>query len=494
MSLSAPKRNLIRGAVWTVGTRWLIKALGFLNTVIMARLLMPEDYGIVAMGMLVVGLIQTILDFGAGTALLRKLEVSRAEVDSAWTLGILQGLFMGLLLVASIPLAQSYFEEQRLSSVLFALSASVIFISFSNIGKTLAQKAFDFSLDFKIAASSKFSSVLVTVVAGQILRDYRALIMGIVAGYVIPVILSYLWHPYRPRWDTSKIREIWDITKWLMLARVGQFIMRKGDEFVAGRIGTTSDFGLYNVGSDFGQMPVGEIGPAMLRALLPVLSSLENNRERVNQAVIKTISAVNTVIWPIGLGFMAVAPQATELVLGNRWLDAVPFVSVFALTSVLQTITSPANTLLIVHGHTRSQSQIVWIEFASFVLAAALFVPYWHLLGLALARAVATTFSSLVTLSFTKSICQLPILPTLKGVARPLAGSILMYAVVHMILHSLPNPIATNVIGLIIAVISGTLFFAAWSLASWRLVGSPEGLESTVIDKLLRTRRSPKQP
>ncbi|HQN47024.1 MAG TPA: oligosaccharide flippase family protein, partial [Rugosibacter sp.] len=96
-----PKTNLIRGAAWTVGTRWLIKGLGFINTVIMARLLMSEDYGIVAMGMLVVGLIQTFLDFGPGTALLRKAEVSRDEIDSAWTLGILQGMGAGLMLYLS---------------------------------------------------------------------------------------------------------------------------------------------------------------------------------------------------------------------------------------------------------------------------------------------------------------------------------------------------------------------------------------------------------
>ena len=100
-----PKTNLIRGAAWTIGTRWLIKGLGFINTVIMARLLMPEDYGIVAMGMLVVGLIQTFLDFGPGTALLRKAEVSRDEIDSAWTLGILQGLGAGLVLLWLNPKA-----------------------------------------------------------------------------------------------------------------------------------------------------------------------------------------------------------------------------------------------------------------------------------------------------------------------------------------------------------------------------------------------------
>ncbi|MBI5907709.1 MAG: oligosaccharide flippase family protein, partial [Burkholderiales bacterium] len=334
-----PKTNLIRGAAWTIGTRWIIKALGFINTVIMARLLLPEDYGIVAMGMLVVGLIQTFLDFGPATALLRKAEVTRDEIDSAWTLGIIQGIAAGLALIAALPVAVDYFKEPRLIFVLWALAASVIFISLSNIGLVLARKEFIYTLDFKIATTGKIVSVVTTVIAGIMLHDYRALVIGIIAGYTLPVFLSYLWHPYRPRWNTSKIGEIWTITKWLMLARIAQFILRKGDEFVAARIGTTHQFGLYNVGSDFGQMPVGEIGPAMLKALLPVLSSLEGNIERTNQAVIKTIAAVNTVIWPIGLGFMAIAAQATEIALGSKWLEAVPFISLFALASVLQTIT-----------------------------------------------------------------------------------------------------------------------------------------------------------
>ncbi|MDO8314856.1 MAG: lipopolysaccharide biosynthesis protein [Rugosibacter sp.] len=481
-----PKKNLIRGAAWTIGTRWLIKGLGFINTVIMARLLMPEDYGIVAMGMLVVGLIQTFLDFGPGTALLRKAEVTRDEIDSAWTLGIIQGMGMGVMLLLTLPLALDYFNEPRLTFVLCSLAASVIFISFGNIGQVLARKAFIYTLDFKIAAISKIASVATTVSAGLILGDYRALVIGIIAGYTLPVFLSYLWHPYRPRWNTSKIGEIWAVTKWLMLANVGQFILRKGDEFAAGRIGTTAQFGLYNVGSDFGQMPVGEIGPAMLKALLPVLSSLEGNIERTNQAVIKTIAAVNTVIWPIGLGFMAIAAQATEIVLGSKWMDAVPFISLFALASVLQTTTAPANTLLILHGHTRSQSQIIWIEFASFVVAAITLVPGFHLVGLALARIFSSAVNSCVTLLYTKKICQLPITPILKTIVRPLAGSVAMYGLVMYLQGVIDAPVPR----LAAAILSGAVFFMLWSLVSWHLIGRPEGLESTIMDKLTQRRMS----
>lgn len=481
-----PKKNLIRGAAWTIGTRWLIKGLGFINTVIMARLLMPEDYGIVAMGMLVVGLIQTFLDFGPGTALLRKAEVTRDEIDSAWTLGILQGLGAGVLLMVAPVFAIEYFHEPRLTFVLWSLAGSVIFISFRNIGLILAHKAFIYTLDFKIATTAKIASVATTVIAGLILGDYRALVIGIIAGYTLPVFLSYLWHPYRPRWNTSKIGEIWTITKWLMLANVGQFILRRGDEFAAGRIGTTAQFGLYNVGSDFGQMPVRETGPTMLKALLPVLSSIQNDIERTNQAVIKTIAALNTFIWPIGLGFMAIATQATEIALGSKWLDAIPFISLFALVSVLQSTTSPANALLILHGHTRSQSQIIWIEFASFVVAAITLVPGFHLVGLALARIFSSAVNSCVTLLYTKKICQLPITPILKTIVRPLAGSVAMYGLVMYLQGVIDAPVPR----LAAAILSGAVFFMLWSLVSWHLIGRPEGLESTIMDKITQWRMS----
>ncbi|HZF81658.1 MAG TPA: oligosaccharide flippase family protein, partial [Rubrivivax sp.] len=100
----SPKAVLLLGAAWTVGGRWSIKAIGFISTIIMARLLVPADYGVVAMAMLAVGLVQALLDFNAGTALLRKAEVGRDEIDSAWSLGILQGVLTGALLALASPL------------------------------------------------------------------------------------------------------------------------------------------------------------------------------------------------------------------------------------------------------------------------------------------------------------------------------------------------------------------------------------------------------
>lgn len=480
----------MKGAAWTIGLRWSIRILGFLNTVIMARILVPEDYGIVAMAFLILGLIQALVDFGATTALLRKNEVTRDEIDSAWTLRVIQGFIVGLLLVAIVPLADWYFGEPRLEAVLWILGACVVVSSAGNVGITLAQKEFNFALDFKIQVIHKLVSVVVTVTAGILIPDYRALVIGIVASYASSLILSYKLHPYRPKWNTSKIPEIWAVTKWLMFAGIGGFILRKGDELAAGRIGTTAEYGQYNVGADLGQLPVGEVGPAMLRVLLPVLASIKEDIGRTQNAVIKTVSALNTVIWPLGVGFAALAPQATTLILGEKWAGSAAFIGAFSIATVLQTTLSPLNTLLILQGHTRTQMHIVWFEFSAFIAASILLVPNMHLIGLVYARIFGSIVNLTATAIFANMYCHLRLLPVFAALTRPIFGSIILYFVVKNIV-TFTNGTVNQVV---LSVVFGAITYTTWSLLSWRLSGKHEGLESTVIDYLeYRLRHSKKR-
>jgi lipopolysaccharide exporter len=473
----SPKRTLIQGALWSVGTRWAIKGIGFVNTVIMARLLLPGDYGVIAMAMLVVGLIQAMTDVGAATALLRKDAVSTDEIDSAWTLRLWQSLAVGAVLAALSPLAAAYFSEPRVLSVLWVLAACVAFSGLGNIGLTLAQKAFRFALEFRVNVIAKALSVAATLVAGYLLRDYRALVIGIATGYVAEVLLSYALHPYRPRWNTAKIGDIWALSKWLMLASMGSVLLHKSDEMVAARIGTTT-FGLYNVGSDLGRLPVGQLGPAMMRAFLPVLSTLQHDQGRTHGAVLKTLAAVNAITLPMGLGVAALATPMTALVLGANWAGAAPFVALFALVGSVQFIASPLSTLLILRGHTRSQTTAIWIECAAFALAALLLVPGLHLMGLVLARLLASVVSSLAIAAFARGQAGLPLGGVALALWRPLLGALLMHQAVVLA----TAPLAGTAAPLALGVLTGVLVYGAWLPASWWLAGRPEGLESTLLD------------
>jgi len=478
VSSIAPKKALLKGAAWAVGMRWSIKGIGFFNTIILARILVPQDFGVVAMAMLIVGLIQAFLDFGTSLALLRKDTLSPEEINSAWTLNILQGWSIGLLLILGSPVATLYFAEPRVSVVLVVLGCCIAISGSGNIGLVLARRELNFSLEFWQQVICKILGVVATLSATLFVPDYRALVIGVATGYLSGWATSYLMHPYRPHWETSKIPEIWSVTKWLMLAGVGGFFLRKSDELAAGRIGSTTEFGLYNVGSDLGQLPTGELGPAMLRAFLPVLSSIQADVERTNQAVLKTLSAVNTITLPVGLGFAAIAAPATALLLGDKWLEATPFVACFALAGAVQFALSPLNTLLVLRGHTRIQNHIVWIEFAVFVTLALALIPQLHLLGLVWARIGASLVNALVTVVSAKKHCGLPLWATVQAVWRPLLGALTMYLTVAFCVGLFESVVAQLAAG----ILSGVLLYGTWTTITWLLVGRPEGLESTVFD------------
>lgn len=483
---SQPKKAMIAGAFWSVGTRWVIKGIGFINTVITARLLMPADYGVVALAMLVVELLQTLLDFGAVTALLRKGEVSRDEIDSAWTLRLIQCLAVAALMVVVAPFAAGYFDEPRVQNVLWFMAVCIGLSGVANIGLTLALKTFNFAIEFKINVIAKVTSVIATIGAAYLIGDYRALVIGLAVGYGVGLVLSYTMHPYRPRWNTSKIGEIWGVTKWLMVAGVGNFLLRKSDELVAARIGTTSEYGAYNVGSDLGRLPVGQLGPAMMRAFLPVLSSIQADVRRTNQAVLKTLSAANAITLPMGFGTAALATQLTLLILGHKWSEAAPIVAVFAIVGSLQFAMSPLNSLLVLRGHTRTQSTVVWIEFAVFALMSLVLVPRLHLVGLVWARLIAGVFNAGVVGFFAHSRCEVSLQSIVAALWRPLLGSAGMYwAVVEVV--ALMDTLHGR---LLAGVVTGVLSYSLWLVLSWLAVGRPEGLESTVFDALrARARR-----
>jgi lipopolysaccharide exporter len=477
-----PKQALIAGAAWTIGMRWSAKGLGFVNTAIMARLLMPADYGVVAMAMLVVGLIQAFLDLGVDTALLRKNEVSRDEVDSAWTLHIIQSLIVGAFIgMAGWP-AELYFKEARVGPMLWVLAACVVVAGFQNVGMVLAQKALNFKLEFTQMVLAKSLSVAATITAGVLLGDYRALLIGIATGYIGNTALSYWLHPYRPRWNTSRIGDIWAVTKWLMIGNMGGYLLGKVDELIAARVGSTAQFGIYNVGADLGTIPVASIGPAIMQSLLPVLARFEHEPERTNRAITKTIGALNTVTLPIGLGFAAMALPITLLALGAKWADTALFVALFSLCGAARFLLNPLHALLVLKGHAKITSRVVWAEFGFFVVFASVLVPTLALPGLALARLSGILCNAGMTAWSARRHCQIDLRAVGAGLIRPMLGSVLMAGLMWLTAQQFTLPILQLACGMLV----GGAFFITWSFVTWHFAKRPDGLESTVIEQYLR--------
>lgn len=472
------KSSFIRGAAWSMGMRWSIKLLGLVSTVILARILSPGDYGIVAMAMLAVGLTEVLVNFGAETNILRTQVLDRDIIDSAWTLRLIQGCIVAALLALSAPLAGWFFEEPRVVWIIWVIAAGVLVSSFANIGITVARKNFQFALEYRFNIYNKVLAVTITILAALILKDYRALVLGIVVGYVSGVILSYTMHPYRPAWNMTHFGSMWHFSKWLLLSGIGNYASRNTDQLVTGRIADAHTLGIYSVGAEIGQLPTAELGPPIMRAFLPTLSAIKDDMNRVRAAVLKTFGAVNTILLPAACGFAVVAQPLTLVLLGEKWVEVAPYLAIFAIVGAFKVAVAPFTGLFLLQGYSRLHAYMMWGEFLAFLVCAAALVPAFGVMGLAYSRLVSVVVFFLFNLNMTKTHSGIGYRDTWKALWRPATGSAIMLVTLAWI----PLPSSNVYIELALGILAGALVYAGVIFMAWRLSGRPDGIEATLVD------------
>ena len=470
-------KALARGTLLFVALRWFIKGIGLLSTIILARFLTPGDYGVLVMATLVTGLVETFFSTSADIALLRNQDSSHALVNSAWTLRLIQAITVSVVVAGLSPLAAYYFRDDRIIPVILILSSGIVVGALGNIGPLLARKNLEFGLEIKIGISTKLVAFISTVVAAYFLRSYWALVIGTYAATFAGLWLSYRLHPYRPKWNVSRIRELWSFSQWLLISNIGSFFGKKLDELILGRIGNAQTLGIYNVASEIGQTVTVEISAPVNRSLFPVLSSMQGDKPASLKLFFLTLGTINTFTIPVGIGMCLVATPFVQVVLGNTWLEVIPILEVFAIQGTIRFLVSPYYVWFMVIDKGRILAFTSWLELGFFLLFAALLYDR-GMLGLAWARLL-TTLSIVVVWVVVGRPAGLSPIALLKAIFRPLLAGISMGVFLWFFRDSLSfgNPYLT----LLSLVSTGALIYLVALTLIWLSMGKPDGIENSCL-------------
>src|SRR5436190_8292926 len=182
---------MLKGSAWLIGLRWAVRLTGVLSTLILARLLTPHDFGVVAIAMILVGLLETLGWTGQELALIRHRTPTSEHYNTAWTISALIGVGIAIVIYASAPLVPMYFHEDRAIAVMQWLALRPLLSGLENIGTVDFQRDLRFDRVFGYLFYTKVLSFLVTLAAALVLRNYWALVIGTVAGQASRTILSY---------------------------------------------------------------------------------------------------------------------------------------------------------------------------------------------------------------------------------------------------------------------------------------------------------------
>ncbi len=470
---------MIKGSMWMVAMRWSIRGIGLVSTVILVRLLTPADFGIVAMAMLVVGLLEILSSLGVDMALIQKSDAERKHFDTAWTFQVIQGAVIALLIFVFSPLMADFFDEQRIVPVMQLMAVAVFVNGFMNIGVVAFRKELDFAREFRFEVMKKIVTFLVTVIFAFILRNYWALVIGIVTGRFIGVLISYIMHAYRPRFCLLAARELWSFSQWMLIAGIGNYINNKIDEFVVGGMKSTSQMGVYNVSADIATLPTVEVISPLSRALFPGYSKLKDEPERLASAFKNVIGMVALLGLSMSLGIVAVAEDLVYVVLGEKWMDAVPLIQWLAVFGAIVVLGNITSYIFIARNQVKTTAVIIWGYLLLLVPSVILAGSLYTVVEIAAVRAGMAVLYTGMLLYFVTRCIPVKFSEILAIIFRPAVSSLVMLSSVWL-LHI--SGIDLKIITLFIDVFVGIVVYTLTTLVLWQLSGRPEGPEEMILN------------
>src|SRR5712691_3816184 len=261
--------RIARGAAWMVAFKLLDRSIGGVSVVIIARLLVPADFGLVAMATATIAIIELISAFNFDMALIQSQEATRAHYDTAWTLNVAMAAVCALLVAAAAFPAGPFYGDSRLGPIMLWLALATWIRGFENVGVVGFRKELQLNREFQLLLTKRIVVFLVTISIALATRSYWALVLGTLAGSVGGVVLSYLFHPYRPRFDLTASGDLLHFSKWMVFSNVINTLASRASDLIIGKSLGPAPLGLFNLAHEISNLPSTELSAPVNRAVYP---------------------------------------------------------------------------------------------------------------------------------------------------------------------------------------------------------------------------------
>jgi O-antigen/teichoic acid export membrane protein len=423
-------RLVMRGLAW-VGARRLAATLLWAGRLaILARLLEPGDFGAFAVGLLTVSLADALTASGLREALVQRPGAVADHLPSVWTVELVRGAVLSLLLALSAGPVAQFFAIPAAEVVLAIVCWLPLIDSLTNIALVELRRAMRFEPLFTYEIGGAAIDTAIAVIAAMLLGDARALALGTLLGRIGQVVISYLVHPYAPKLQLhwTRVRELFSFGRWILATQVIATITGGVIEAAIGKGLGAAALGLYRVSTGLAVMPMSELRTIVEGVLFPAYATIQDDPPRLRRSHQKAMTGTCLAAATLALVTVIAAPMLVRLVLGPDWLEAIPIVRLLACWSFAGAAGAPAVMLLNAVGRPKTVTLILAATLLPCAAAALPAVMQWGLTGIIWTFLAATWLAAGLATELGRRVIGAPALPTLGPLL--LLGSILLAALV----------------------------------------------------------------
>lgn len=336
------------GSKWMLLLRLLSRGSGTLVAIILARILTPEDFGLVAVGILAVSLFQVFSEVGIKQALIKESEVDTEKMlDTAWTIEFVRGLIIFILVFLNAGFMADFFNKSEATNVIRILGFLPLINSSTSIKIIYLQKELKFKKQFIYEITGIVGPLLITIPLAFILQNVWAIVIGTLSGEFIKMIASYFVMPYKPSltFNTKHFSQMFRFGKWILLGGIVSYFAMELDTYVAAKVFNASLLGIYVLAFSLSNKPAVEISKVLGKILFPAFAKIGHDIERTKKAFLKSSYLLYLILIPVCLGLSLIAEDFVMVVLGKKWETMIPALQILSVGALFRSLTVPAGGL-----------------------------------------------------------------------------------------------------------------------------------------------------
>ncbi|WP_029601961.1 lipopolysaccharide biosynthesis protein [Halococcus hamelinensis] len=367
----------VTSGVWVTITNVLDRFLQLVIVLFVARIIGPDDYGVMALALVVMSGLTQLSRLGIDAALIQREEANvDAYLDTAWMMQNARGVLVAaiLFLVAPFMASPAVFDQPELTPVLRVLALSPLLSGLQNPGLLYLKKDLRFDKQFFYTISGTVFYVLVALGVAFVTQSVWALVFGLVASDFVRLIASYIVDDYRPwpRFDLGHARELFGYGKWIFASGVVLFLIMEGDDAFVGWYLGAAVIGLYQLGYQISNAPATEVTQTISSVVFPTYAKMQNDERQLRDGFFKTVQLTTFVSFPVAVGIAAVAPTFVNTFLTEEWGPMVPLIQLLAAWGLLRSLGATTGPLFQAIGRPEIATKI---QFGKLVIIALLIYP-----------------------------------------------------------------------------------------------------------------------
>ncbi len=440
--------KVIRGGFWISLGYAAQQGLAVLRTFVLARLLTPEDFGVIGLAVLILFAGNILTELNIGTALIQNPKPSERFIHTAWTLSLLRGVILAAGLVALAPCLAEILRYQELVHYLRVGALNFILVSIPAVPLSLLMRHLEYKNRVVLDIVREMVTVTLSILLALWLHSAWALLLGLLGGQF--VVAAGIWFivDYRPRWvlERKSLSELWKFGIPLYISGLLTYLVTRGDDLVVSKLKGVTVLGQYQVVFSIAEMLTRGLSDVISRVVFPAYSRIASDRRDLQEGFSEVWHVLVLLILPVA-GIIVVFPsEMIYILLGSQWLSAAPALMLLMAGESIRAMCVPFGIIIIASGNTANMSRIKLIEAVVFSLLIFPLTYRWGIAGAAACLIIVYSFSLAGCIYMANQVARI-LRPLIYGLGEPLLITIIIALLAGQIPN--PNPLLTAISAMI---------------------------------------------